>query len=160
MRIAVLGLTILFSALIAGCKSGGSPVSSPSPYVDFECNAAQSPYCTQAASNALVYMGLSSESGFDCESELLNLPPRLFIPTFTYSGYTYAAFNGSFLHGVVTEWVNSSSGPAMTMPDGNYTLCAFLDLNNNGQLDSYEPLATETINPAKDFYPVSQWFHL
>lgn len=151
---------IFFQALgTLGCRSGGESSNSPSPYVDFECNAADSPSCTEAADSSIVYIGLTAEANFDCETELLNLSPQLFIPSFTYSGFTYARFNGSFLAGVVTEWLNSSGGQAQTMPNTDYKACAFLDLNNNGTLDYYEPIATDTINPSEDFYPLSQWYH-
>lgn len=150
-------LFILMSISLSGCSDSAIPVSSPSPFVDFECNAAQSNYCTSLGHNKKVYMGMTQDLSFDCEQELLLMDSELFVPSFDYSGSTLANFNGSFLDGIVTDWINSSSGRALTMPQADHMVCAFLDYNDNGQLDFNEPLATAVINPGEDFFALSQW---
>ena len=105
-------------------------------------------------------MGLTTDLNFDCESEIYNLSPLLFTGTFDYSGGATVQDGGTYVWGVVTQWVNSAGAKVLSFEDTDYKICAFLDDNSNGTLDGVESLAEQSFNPSVSFFPVSSWVQL
>ena len=146
---------------LAACSGGGSSADYVrAPDIDFECDSIQSSHCDSNAVGKTVYMGLTTDLNFDCESEVYNLDPLLFVATFDYSGAATVQNGGTYVWGVVTQWVNRSGGKTLQFEDTDYKICAFLDDNDNGRLDGFESLAEQSFNPSASFYPVSSWIQL
>ena len=155
-------LLLFFSLSLLTACSGGSTDGSyvRAPDIDFECDSIQSSHCDSGAAGKTVYMGLSTDVDFDCEAEIYNLNPQLFVATFDYSGAATVRDGGTYVWGVVTQWVNSAGGKVIEIQDTDYKICAFLDDNSNGRLDGVESLAEQSFNPSVSFFPVSSWVQL
>ena len=152
-------LIISFTAL-AACGSRSDAEYVRATDIDFECSVYQSINCDASAAGKTVYMGLSTDTNFDCEAELYNLDSRLFAASFDYSGATIAQDAGTYIWGVVTQWVNAAGGKTLQFEDTDYKLCAFIDDNSNGRLDLFEVIAEQSFNPSQEFYPVTSWVEL
>lgn len=147
---------LVFTSLIAngGCgKSQSQPVDIGS--VQFSCNLASAQECDSSGTGKTVHIGLV-ESSTPCTT-LMNAAGANFYSQFSASGSTIALWDGtSALTGTVSTWVDSSNNSVTALPEGTYRVCAFLDFNGNGILDTDEPFFSQLLN-LSPIQQISTW---
>ena len=129
------------------------------PEVYFECRSDQSSDCSNTAANLnrSVYIGLISSTSIDCRSYLESIPTGQFSHYFDASGFTVTSFNGLMM-GSVNTWVSTTSQPIAYIEIANHTACAYIDTNENEQLDPSESVGELQFHATEDQPIVKDWF--
>ncbi|RME17466.1 MAG: hypothetical protein D6797_02495 [Bdellovibrio sp.] len=142
----VLLFTLPLFACLEGANEDFTNISVSDVLVD--CQSASATECTSNNAGARVYVGWKkgSLSISSCESTLSNIALD-FSSYFEAFGSGITSYEGSpyfRLTTTISSWQNSS-GAVITLENTSYTLCGFIDLNNNGYLDSNlnEPVAIQ-----------------
>ncbi|MCB0384315.1 MAG: hypothetical protein KDD43_02905, partial [Bdellovibrionales bacterium] len=126
--------------LPVGClQTGGgdSPIYAFIPDVEVECAVDAVPTCN--SSGKTIYVGLTSDTDVDCENYLLVLNSTNFAFSFDGSGVISSTFDGLALRGTVSSWTGSQGQIIGDLEKRTYRICAFVDSNNDGNLDVNEP---------------------
>lgn len=151
-------LSVSFSALLGcgGTKGDGDFVDAPS--LDFECAFIDAAGCDSSNSGATTYIALSEDTETDCATQLTGVSGASLHTEFAYSSEVVAASpTTGILSGVTAQWVNSFEMPVVLLPKDTFKVCAFIDLNNNEQIDSLEPIQDSLLTMGADFLPLSNW---
>jgi hypothetical protein len=146
----------MFILTISAC-GGGSDGESANyvPSVKVECSSAVVSDC--ALSSKPVFVGLVENLAMNCDNTLhgLNAAQRQLL--FTVSGTATSGSNGIYLIATVSTWTNSSGGRQDVLNPGSYKVCAFVDSNGNGQLDTNEPVGSGQANAGDSYYILDSW---
>lgn len=57
----------------------------------------------------------------------------------------------------LSDWLNDVGGTIDVLEPGDYTICAFVDLNSNDVLDTNEPVAQGTVPAGGTGFVLNQW---
>ncbi|MCB0343184.1 MAG: hypothetical protein H6626_03295 [Pseudobdellovibrionaceae bacterium] len=156
----------LFSVFtLTGCfdgASGGSSSLVALPAVYFQCDISQNNDCDPVSNPTLkVYVGWHGHASADCESVFLQLE-SLFIMDDVFSAWgTTTSFSpsSSVLIGEIgpTEWQSEGQDIGF-LPNDTYTLCAFVDTDNNNRYSYPEPVGTLTgVSPQSQSLEITNW---
>lgn len=148
---------IAVMSLLVGCSSNKPDNVATAPQLDFECSIAQALGCDASNAGKTVFIGLDENTAIDCGYQLSFYNGVALTQAFNFSGHATAVDQAGILVGVVTHWVNSNQMPVFQIPKQNFKVCAFIDFNNNGQLDSLEPIQESFISVGNAFLPLSNW---
>ena len=133
---AVFSLT---SLLLASCSGSNVARQVVTPNIDLRCLPSQSNLCGALGQARQFRIGLVFSPSAVC-SELILAAGSDFKQIFSISGEAESEFTGIFLRGTVSTLVDSSGQTLSEVSSGSYTLCGHLDENQNGLLDSGEPI--------------------
>ena len=88
---------------------------------------------------------VAGNTGVNC-SEIITAVGSDFFAGFRASGETTSTFDGNDLSGTITSWVDGDNVATTTIDSGTYTICSYIDINQDGLLNSGEPVASEVTN--------------
>ncbi len=148
----ILGYLFALSSLLVlvACNEGGSgnQVQNFIPDIDIECSIIQSADCANGNTGKSVFVGLIADLSLNCEDYLLNTSSVALQNAFDALGESTVSFTHPSLNGFVTQWVNPQGTSISELTEeSTYLLCAFIDINGNGQLDSGEPFGADEVTP-------------
>jgi hypothetical protein len=147
-------LAIFFTA----CADPETRPSTDLPSVDYECNAFQAVACDLASENKPAFAGLIREVNVGCRELLSFLAADQLTQQFDYSSWTQNQnTTGPLSQGTFTHWVNHAHYTVINIPREKYKICSFIDVNENGRADEYEPLGEMTFTPGESFLPLTNW---
>ena len=156
--------TLLFSALLSpllgpvlGCGSNGNTSPIDIPIMDLECQQTQAGDCSITGDNRDFHVGLiAGNTGADC-AQVITAAGTDFYTGFRASGTVSSSLDSTKLVGSVTDWVDGDNQSATTIDSGTYTLCAYLDTNEDGLLSAGEPFARDVITLGQLSYVITDW---
>ncbi len=146
---------ILLATLVAcsgdGEGSGGNFV----PVVQIQCTTAAIADCGLNGKTAFV--GLIETLTLDCDDTLAGLNATQRQQLFTVSGSVVTSQAGAYLTGRVSSWVNSTGGQQDVLNPGTYEVCAFVDSNGDGDIDTNEPVGRGQVSVGTSTYILTTW---
>lgn len=130
--------------LCACSNKGQTPSNVAIGTIMFQCYTGSAQLCESSSSGAMAYVGLTNDTQSTCAS-LIESAGSNFSSAFLASGSASASWDSSNarLIGYVSDWVNANQQTISELPSGSYRICAYLDVNSNGLLDSGEPYYSE-----------------
>jgi len=142
---------------ILGCGGGEQKSSAFIPDIPLECTTAQVAGCS---GNSLpVFVGIiESLGGVDCDDFLTGMNSLSRRTTFLASTSVTSSRRGIYLYAYADSWQNTSGGTVDVLAPGEYFVCAFVDSNSNGLLDTNEPVGHGTIKAGQTGFILSDWF--
>jgi hypothetical protein len=138
---------LLFPFMVLGCLDKTTSGAAKIPEVQFKCSSVRAPNCGAGTNGATTYVGLVANSSIDCGVYLAQIGTGFFYIYFDASGSANAVWDGSNLTGNVNFWVDRQNQNINSVGSKTYTVCAHVDSNGNGELDSGEPIGQGTYNP-------------
>ncbi|MCB0391519.1 MAG: hypothetical protein KDD58_09515 [Bdellovibrionales bacterium] len=126
------------------------------PPVAISCHQASSVDCVSGSSGKIVYVGLLSDTTLDCETELLKARSNVFYLFFDFSGSAATNFSGE-LEAEIIDWRDTENQEAFYMKNTSYRACAFLDMDNDGELDPTETIGELTFSATDDQPTIIDW---
>ena len=157
MRLKVLNrgfyLALVFAALGCGKQEKSSEFI---PYVTALCTSTQAADCSGDALELFVGL-VDSMAGADCDDFLTGMNATQRRLSFIASGTATTSRAGIYLTGTVTEWKGSTGATVDVLNPGSYQVCAFIDTDANGLLDTNEPVGTGALTPGGDFFELDDW---
>jgi hypothetical protein len=149
-----LSLTVMIAC---GGKNDGIEANILLPHFDVECSVVQFSNCTIDKANEKVFIGLTKNTSYSCE-DLLDKPTPYYLDgSFAYSSRSTMADKGSFLVSTASVWQTKDFTPTWIMNSGTYKVCAFIDFNGNGIINSLEPFHESMYTAGQDFFPIDSW---
>lgn len=145
---------ILTSCLQTG--GGDSPLYAVIQDLEVECAVDAVPTCN--SSGKTIYVGLTSDTDVNCESYMQVLNSNNFAFSFDASGTTSSNYDGIAVRGTVSSWVGEVGQSIGELEKRSYKVCAFMDVNANGQLDVNEPAGSGTLSPGGTSVDLTDWF--
>lgn len=131
---------VILSLMLSSCSGGGGGSSGNFiPVIQVECATGSLATCNTSGKTA--YVGIIETLTLDCDDSMAGLNASQRQQLFTASGQTIPSVSGAYLIGRVSSWVNSTGGQQDVLNPGTYQVCAFVDLNSNGAIDTNEPVA-------------------
>ncbi len=142
---------------IAGCGSAGNEDASEFiPDVPLECVSGQAADC--AGDDLPVFVGLSEGlAGSACDDFLTGMTAVQRRRSFLASGSSRSTAKGNILTATINKWENDLGGPIDVLPSGTYQVCAFIDTNGNGEIDTSEPVGEGQLIPGRTDFILSVW---
>lgn len=155
MRIRLLA-TVTVITTLTSCGGGDGTGSEKSiPSVQLECSSAQVGDCS--LDGKMAYAGLIESLVLDCDGTLHGLTASQRQQLFAVTGSAVASRTGIYLIARISSWFNNSGGSQNVLNSGNYPVCAFIDSNGNGQLDTGEPVGSGQTATGAGTYVLSSW---
>jgi hypothetical protein len=148
-------LSILMLIALTACGAGQEKSSEFIPDIPVECTAAQAADCS--GTGYTVYVGLTNSLGADCDDYLSGQNATQRRQSFDVTGSASASRNGIYLIATIDSWINSSGGTADVLLAGDYEVCAFIDTNGNGVIDTNEPTGTGTVTAGQTGFILNTW---
>ena len=152
MRIISL-LTFLLA--LSGCGGEEEKSSEFIPDIQAECTSAQAADC--AGNGYPIFIGLAPTLSADCDDYLAGQNATQRRQSFDASGVATTARNGIYLIATVSTWENSVGGTADVLLAGTYQVCAFVDTNSNGVIDTNEPTGTGQVTVGTTGFVLNTW---
>lgn len=147
---------MMLAFVLVGCGGGdGSGSATSIPSVQIECSSAQVAGC--AAHGKTAHVGLIESLALTCDGTLHGLSPAQRQALFAVTGSSVSSSSGSILTATINQWTNSTGGSQDVLNAGAYVVCAFIDSNGNGQLDTNEPLATGVATTGEGTVTLNSW---
>jgi hypothetical protein len=151
-RIAAVTLILL----ISGCGGGQEKSSDFIPDIPLECSSGQAADC--AGNNLPVFVGIiESLAGADCDDFLTGMNATQRRTAFLAHGTATSSRAGILLTATITDWEDSLGGPIDVLTPGDYFVCAFVDTNSNGVIDTNEPVGAGTITAGQTGFILDDW---
>lgn len=143
-------------SVLIGCGGGdGSGSATSIPSVQIECSSTQVAGC--AATGKTAYVGLIESLALTCDGTLHGLTPSQRQALFAVTGSTVSSSSGSLLTATISHWTNSTGGSQDVLNAGSFVVCAFVDSNGNGQLDTNEPIASGVATTGEGTVTLNSW---
>lgn len=137
-------------------NSSGSAVKDIPP-VRLECHSAQHADCTPQKAGKRAFVGLTINS-VSCGAYLLAQPPtQTLAQVFDVIGTVPVTNEGPFLGGLINAWYNFGGVATYDLPAGNYTACAFIDVDGDERWSSGEPLTSGIVVPGNNEVVLDIW---
>ena len=156
MNIRSSALLSLF--LLTSCQMGGQ-VSSSSflPEIKIECRPSDSSSCLSTSVSKYMILGLSTNSGFDCATQMSSFNTSQF--RYYFDAYNQASLNwdGAKVNAHIYKWFDQDQFQLFTLDQDNYVLCVLFDINGNEKLDSGEPYAQSSGSLGQDYILIDTW---
>ena len=155
MRILLTGI---FLFIQVGCSAGaGEEDSSYLPDLPIECTAAQVSGC--AGTSLPVFIGwIKTTGGIACDDFLTGLNGSQRRQTFDASTTLTSSRRGIYLTGLAKNWDDQQGSTIRSLAAGTYQVCAFVDSNSNGLLDTNEPVGSDSIATGQSESVLKDWF--
>jgi len=150
-------LLLFVAAFLSACGEKKAAPHADAPWLDFECSFASANGCDSQGDEKIARIGLIEDLIIDCASHLAGLSNSQFAAAFDYSTQTQTNLSGGIITGIAARWVNSQQMPVINLPKKTYSLCAYIDINENGQVDLNEPFLEDQITIGEDFLPLTNW---
>ena len=125
------------------------------PDVQLECEGGQASGCLQEALN--VFTGIQKTSTMPCDALMSGMSASQRRMAFIATADSVSNRTGNYLTAIATNWRNSSGGRVDVLPSGTYSVCAFVDVNGNGQLDLNEPLGQGSVTLGVTGARITEW---
>lgn len=125
------------------------------PDIPVECTAAQVADC--AATAKPIFAGLISNLTADCDDFLTGMNATQRQITFEASSTSITSRSGIYLTASMHNWVNNTGGAIDTLLPGDYFVCAFVDSNSNGILDTNEPVGEGVVTLGETDFVLDTW---
>lgn len=149
-------LLSMATLVLIGCGGGdGSGSSTSIPSIQLECSSSQVAGCS--ANGRTAYVGLVESLTLTCDSTLKGLSANQRQSLFAVTGSDVSSSSGSILTATVSHWINNTGGAQDVLNAGAYIVCAFVDSNSNGQLDTNEPVASGVATTGEGTVTLSTW---
>ena len=148
MRWFYLFVSLATSILLSACSGSQSTVAVNIPSFDLQCSSSQSSNCSILGHSKIFRVGIVEGSlGTDCSLHIRQAGSDFF-SNFSISGEVSAEFSASsgLLQGSVTSWVDTLNATTTSLKTGPHTICAYLDINSNGLLNTGEPVSSKTVS--------------
>lgn len=150
MRIALLVLAFI----LVSCNSAevGEDFI---PSLQVECEAGQASHCSGTA--LPVFVGIARSLVQDCDDFLLGKNALQRRQSFIASGTATSTRSGIYLVATIDSWVAPDGGSIDQLDTVMHQLCAFIDTNGDGDLDTNEPVATGNFFPGVTGQRLIDW---
>ena len=155
-RVKLLILVAFCLTGLLGCDTSSSSNSIDFPFFDFQCNFSQSSDCSALGHNRKILAGLIFSSSAQC-NQLLSASGSDLKNIFEFSSESTTEFTGLLLRATTSTWVDTEGETVTTAPSGTYTLCSYLDTNENNLIDSGEPFSQQSIDFSSLDQLIDQW---
>lgn len=156
----LVACALVFAALIlSGCiEAGGSAEDVNIPQVEFECDRYQVPKCSSSdATGKTAYLGLI-QSAVDCYTYLEHISSGQFYLFFDAHSTTTVSYTSTYSMGSFTSFKNTANATLLTLPDGMYYACSFIDIDGNEKVDYFEPVASGMVDTSTSTVPyLTDW---
>ena len=152
-------ISIFFILINSGClQTSGQETHNDVSIgnLTINCSPTAATECDQ--SGKTFYIGLTDQTDVNCENFLFGINNGEFTYAFLYSGTTVGVFTGTSVQGSIQQWVNTFNQPVTSIESKNYKVCGFMDVNNNGILNSGEPLGEGYFDPSETQHYITDWF--
>ena len=152
------GLCFAMSLVITGCSANTETedfILLPPLFIS--CSQASSLDCAPSSAGKKFYVGLLDNISSDCETELLKAQGNTFHHFFNFSSSGTTTFTGE-LEGEILEWRNTENQEAFYMKKVNYKACAFLDMDDDRQLDPTEVVGELIFNYNVNQPTIIDWY--
>jgi len=146
---------LILILVLTACGGGKNDTANFIPNIQLECSSTAVSDCSANAKP--VWAGLIEDLAMNCDNTLKNLNASQRQTLFAVSGSATSSRNGIYLIATVSSWVNSTGGSQDTLNNGDFKVCAFVDTNGNGQLDSTEPVGEGQVSAGGSFYILNTW---
>ncbi len=144
-----------FILILSSCGGNGEGSGNYIPSVQVECSGVAVTDCNQNAKT--VYVGLIESLALDCDDTLNGLSESQRQQLFVVTGRATSTRSGIYLMALISQWKNSSGGSQSVLNPGSYHVCAFVDSNGNGQLDTNEPVGQGVLTTGAGTYILDTW---
>ena len=141
------GLAFFFfvNLFLIGCgNTTGQPTKLTLNSLDFECTSDKAAQCVASSVARQMRLGLILGTTQDCEDIIDQLGQGDFFSVFDASSVVGTQLSGTTIFGRHTDFVNSSNEAITEIDDGDYKACGYIDVNQNGLMDSGEPFLDTT----------------
>lgn len=147
-----------FLISLSACGSSDGNLSFFLPKLSVTCSSDDVNTCTSANNSRFAYFGLKSRfDGYSCK-QVYSLYPTNFNSYFEYNISVQIFTNTEGLFGQSLEWQDQNDNiVSVASPDQEYTLCGFIDFNNDSMLTTEEPFYSKDFNFNFDPYAVDEW---
>lgn len=158
MRFKTSVLFLFFSQILISCSSGGDDLSLSLPVLSVTCKTSDVDSCTSSNSSRYAYIGLKPRyDGFSC-NEIYSMYPSSYNNYFDYHIDIQLFTNSDGLFAQGSDWLDKNFQSATeASPDQEYTICGYIDFNNDSMLTTNEPVFTENFEFNFDPYTVDEW---
>lgn len=146
----------LVATILAGCGGSQEKSSEFIPDLPVECTSGQAADC--AGNQLKLFAGIiDSIAGARCDDFLTGMTELQRRNTFLASGYATSTRSGKILTATVKEWISAAGGSIDVLNPGVYIVCAFIDTNGDGRIDTNEPVAEGKITSGKTGFVMTDW---